>query len=257
MLVSRMDAIGAGIARMGVHELAVSETMWRLAGGDRLALDVGANIGYFTGMLAQRAERVIALEPNPRLERFLAGNVERCELGARVTLDRRAAAESSGTARLQLPAGFEGNYGVATLAAEGGSLSYAAEDSVSYEVPTVRLDEVIAGQAVGVLKIDVEGQELAALRGAGESLAAGLVRDVVFEDLWPAPSPVFELLQSAGFTINGIEEHFNGPRLTASGMVPGGWDAPTYLATRDRERSERLLRARGWSCLRRSAARRR
>src|ERR1700728_4384379 len=60
MLVAREDTIGAGIARMGVHELAVSETMWRLATGDDMALDVGANIGYFAGLLACRVREVIA-----------------------------------------------------------------------------------------------------------------------------------------------------------------------------------------------------
>src|SRR5213082_545411 len=52
MLVARDDVVGAGIARMGVHELSVSEAIWRLAEADDLALDVGANVGYFTGLLA-------------------------------------------------------------------------------------------------------------------------------------------------------------------------------------------------------------
>jgi protein-L-isoaspartate O-methyltransferase len=71
------DSLGRGIARMGVHELAVSEVIWRLSEGDDLALDVGANIGYFTGLLAQRVGEVIALEPNPLLWPILTQNVAR------------------------------------------------------------------------------------------------------------------------------------------------------------------------------------
>jgi FkbM family methyltransferase len=241
MQVARSDAIGSGIARMGVHELAVSETIWRLAEGDRLALDVGANIGYFTGLLACRVSEVIALEPNPRLLRFVAGNIERWPVADRVRLDERAASKGSGSAALHLPSDFEGNYGIATL--EG------SDATVSYEVETVALDEVIAGREVGLMKIDIEGHELAALEGARDSLAKGLIRDIIFEEHEPLPSPVSRTLESAGFAIRGIEETLTRPVLL-SGRAPRGWDAPTYLATRDERRTERLLKPRGWRCLR-------
>ena len=35
-----------------------------------------------------------------------------------------------------------------------------------------------------------------------------------------------------------------------SAEARSGWDAPTYLATLDRERAQRLMRPRGWRCLR-------
>lgn len=241
MLVARSDTIGGGIARMGVHELAVSETIWRLSQGDELALDVGANIGYFTGLLACRAASVLALEPNPRLLRFLAGNIERWELAGRIRLDPRAASSGRGHAQLHLPPAYDGNYGIATLEDSPGT--------VSYEVETVTLDELIAGRRVGVLKIDVEGHELAALEGASDSLARGLIRDIVFEEHEPLPSPVSRALETHGFTITGIEETLTRPVLV-SGRVPRGWDAPTYLATTDPQRTARLMGPRGWRCLR-------
>jgi FkbM family methyltransferase len=239
--VALADKLGAGIARTGVHELAVSELMWRLAAGDELALDVGANIGYFTGLLAVRAGHVIALEPNPQLRRFIAGNIERWSLDGRIELDERAASSTSGTATLHLPAEYEGNYGTASIDGAG---------AVTHEVRTVRLDELIAGRRVGVLKIDVEGHELAALEGASEALAAGLVRDVVFEEHEPLPSAVSSLLEAAGYAISGIEEGITGPRLLPAPRVPRGWDAPTYLATRDPQRARALASAHRWACLR-------
>jgi FkbM family methyltransferase len=243
MLVAREDTIGAGIARMGVHELAVSEAMWRLAGGDRLALDVGANIGYFTGLLACRAEEVIALEPNPRLHRFISSNIERWgETGSRVRLDPRAASDTAEPALLHLPPEYASNYGVATLE--------AAEGTTTYEVEGVRLDDVIAAREVGVMKIDVEGHELTALEGAEKSLRGELIRDIFFEEHRPLPSPVSELLAGAGFTILTIGESLLGPTLLAPGEEQRGWEAPTYLATRDETRTRRLLAPRGWRCLR-------
>lgn len=243
MQVARDDAIGAGIARIGVHELSVSETVWRLAAGDDLALDVGANIGYFTGLLACRVREVIALEPNPQLYRFINSNISRWNgVGERVRLDVRAASDDNRLAPLYLSSDYEKNYGLASLGASDGALSY--------EVQTVRLDEVIAGRHVGVLKIDVEGEEVTVLEGATDSLGQGLIRDIIFEDHEPLPSQASTMLESVGFLISGVEETLTGPTLFPPNRAPRVWDAPTYLATRDRERTERLMKARGWHCLR-------
>jgi FkbM family methyltransferase len=242
MRVARTETLGAGIARTGVHELAVSELIWRLTGGDDLAIDVGANVGYFTGLLARRTRHVIALEPNPRLRRLIEGNVARWDVREKITLDYRAASNARGTATLHVPEDFERNFGTASLE--------ASDAAASDEVETVRLDEVIAGRHVGLLKIDVEGHELAALEGASQSLADGLIRDVVFEDHRPLPSPVSRLLESAGFAIHGIEEGFTRPLLVPPDRELRGWDAPTYLATREPERTLALARPRGWHCLR-------
>lgn len=243
MQVARDDTIGAGIARMGVHELSVSETMWRLAAGDDLALDVGANIGYFTGLLACRVREVTALEPNPQLYRFINSNIGRWNgVGDRVQLDVRAASNKNGVATLHLPPDYEKNYGLASLDTSDGG--------VSYEVQTVRLDDVIAGRHVGVLKVDVEGQEMAVLEGASESLGQGLIRDIIFEDHEALPSQVSTMLESAGFVISGVEETLTGPTLFPPDRAPRVWDAPTYVATRDQERTNRMMKARGWRCLR-------
>src|SRR4051794_28737595 len=58
--VSRSEMLGACIARAGVYELVVTEAIWRLATSDDLACDVGANVGYFTSLLAHRCSEVVA-----------------------------------------------------------------------------------------------------------------------------------------------------------------------------------------------------
>jgi FkbM family methyltransferase len=177
------------------------------------------------------------------LHRFITGNIARWNgVGERVRLDVRAASDQGGVATLKLPHDCQGNLGLATLE--------AAEGSASHEVETVRLDEVIDGRRVGVLKIDVEAHELTALEGARDSLSGGLIRDIIFEDHDPLPSPVSSMLVDAGFTISGVEETLRCAVLTPPDRVPRTWDAPTYLATRDPERTRRLMAARGWQCLR-------
>jgi len=235
--------MGAGIARMGVHELAVSEVMWRLTNPEDLALDVGANIGYFTGLLANRARQVVSFEPNPLLRRLLTSNTLRWgAAGKKVTLDFRAVSDGDGTAVLHLPAAFASNNGLATLAAtEGGD-----DDP---EVETVTIDHVVAGRPVGIMKIDVEGHELAVFKGASRTLEANLIRDILFEDHLRLPSPVSLLLEEAGFSIFGVEEAFLGPRLIPPTWTPRGWDAPTYLATRRPEEAQAIVGRRGWQVL--------
>jgi FkbM family methyltransferase len=244
--VSTTAPLGIGIARRGVHELAVTEVLWRLADREDAALDVGANIGYFTLLLAARCREVRAFEPHPMLHRALARNVEMLGAAARkVTIYECAVSDRTGTAMLSIPAEF-------SVDPTGASL-VASDDAVAVEeVPTVRLDDVLGTSRVGVLKLDVEGHEAAALAGAERALMAGAIRDVVFEEHHALPTAASELLTSNGYSIFGLRERLTGVELiepSATGARPR-WDAPSYLATREPERAAQRLGRRGWHSLR-------
>jgi len=69
-------------------------------------VDVGANIGYFTTILAQATGpdgRVVAFEPVERLRAYLSANVEGNAF-EHVTVDGRALADFDGRGYLTLPA---------------------------------------------------------------------------------------------------------------------------------------------------------
>lgn len=129
-------------------------------------VDVGANVGYFTCLVATKiragsAGRVIAIEPNPEclalLERNLAINWSMCE----VDVHRKAASNIEGTSLLSVPHNHAAN---ATLA----SMTTAAGVS-SYYVQTAPLDSMVPkSYTVDILKIDVEGYESAVLEGADD-----------------------------------------------------------------------------------------
>lgn len=240
LFVNPRDQVGNGILRTGVHELSVSETIWRLTERSDEAIDVGANLGYFTALLARRARSVVAMEPHPALRNRLERNVVRLgREGGRVTVDARAASDRTGTAILRVSDDFHRNQGAATLEGDGTGIA----------VETVPLDDVIGGHSIGVLKIDVEGHELPALHGAKRSLERRLIRDVLFEDHEWLPTPVSDLLEESGFTILAVEQAMRGPRLRDPATAHHGWDAPTYLATLDPNRGRSLLRPPGWHCL--------
>jgi hypothetical protein len=119
--VAPAETIGGGIWRLGVHELVVSEVLWRLIDRGESVADVGANSGYFTGLMAARAGAsgmVSAFEPHPVMRRRLEGNVglwrARCD-AARISVHPVALSDADGVVELWLPPGFEVNTGTASI----------------------------------------------------------------------------------------------------------------------------------------------
>lgn len=244
IVVSGADLLGSGIVRRNIHELAVTEAMWRLTDKNDVAVDVGANSGYFTAVLAFRAGKVLAFEPHPELVARLSATIDTwpATYRNRVTVCPSAVSNRSGAGSLSIPAGFDRNEGIATLD------SVRSRETV--DILTVTLDEAIGDRRVGVLKLDVEGHELPALTGARHLLGSGAIRDVLFEDHDPLPTPVSTLLAGHGFSVFGLRERLRGVQLTDASSAQPLWDAPTYLASLDPDRARARIRLDGWNCLR-------
>jgi FkbM family methyltransferase len=241
------DPIGSALERTGVYDLIVAETLARLADPGETAVDAGANVGVMSSLLARAVGpggRVVSFEPHPEIFETLSGNVERWRSPGMAPVDPRRLAVSSqaGSARLAAdPATFAANKGTA-------SLELRHDDPANFaEVHTVRLDEELS-EDVGVLKLDVEMHELAALEGA-----SGLdVRDIVFEEHEPPPTAVTALLERRGYTVMGVRQGLTGPLAgdPVEAYARRLWDPPAMLATREPERARARLRGRGWLALR-------
>lgn len=134
----------------------------RLVDPARVSLDVGANRGVWAEAMRRHSREVLAFEPNPKLFADLVRGA-----GPGVRALPVALSDRDGVAELRVPRRARGysNQG-ATLAHDSlGGLDYGA-----VQVETRRLDGMDAGD-VGFIKIDVEGHELAVLRGAAGLLA--------------------------------------------------------------------------------------
>jgi FkbM family methyltransferase len=230
--VSNEDAIGAGIGRTGVHDLTVTEALWRLVRPGGLVVDAGANIGYLTGLLAVRAGpggRVVAYEPHPAIRSELERNVDR--LGSRAaSVDIRGVALSDrrGYAELITGSGFERNQGTAALVDTA-----SPPNAPGMRVATVTLDGEFPWERLDCLKIDVEGHEHAVLQGAERLLAGGRIRHIVYEDHGPYPTGASTLLERHGYDVLGLGRGFTGPRLGSPWHATVALEAPSYLATID------------------------
>lgn len=125
---------------------------WVPRGGT--VVDVGAWYGPWSARLDKLAEQLVIIEPNPVLARHLTVRFP----DARVI--EAAASDGAGTAQLALPGGGRGAEGVA-------SVEHAGKDSIP--VRRVTIDSLDLTD-VRFIKMDVEGHEMAALRGAEQTI---------------------------------------------------------------------------------------
>jgi FkbM family methyltransferase len=133
----------------------------RLCAPSEIAIDVGANTGVYAWHLARRAAAVIAFEPQPDLAAFL-----RAALGRNVRVEEVALSDTAGEAILRVPSDRMAT-GRATIEAANALEEFEARE---VRVTARRLDDY-GLRSVGLIKIDVEGHELAVIDGAEALLA--------------------------------------------------------------------------------------
>jgi FkbM family methyltransferase len=125
----------------------------------RLTLDVGSNRGVYAVAALRFSKRVIAFEPQPHFATFLRRFLPRT-----VDVVECAASDTDGSAILFVPSDPRSH-------PEARLSSCGVTAGTQITVSTHRLDQLIA-EDVGLIKIDVEGHELAVLNGASNMINA-------------------------------------------------------------------------------------
>lgn len=246
MNVDARDRIGESITKIGVYDLSVLEALIRLADPGETCLDIGANEGLMTGILAKavgKSGSILSFEPHPEIFAKLSAHADSWMgkgIGiGRIECRQLALSDHEGSATLSMPEEFDGNRGTATLEATSGA---------GIQVSTARLDDILPpGQKIGVLKIDVEGHELAVFKGAAQAIAEGRVRDIIFEEHATYPSEVSEHLEGAGYSVFLLHKGIFGPVLHPANLPPS--ILPNYLATLDTERALARYKNYGYKAL--------
>jgi FkbM family methyltransferase len=133
-------------------------------GGDDVVWDIGAGVGTYACFVANAVESgtVVAFEPHPANARALETNLRASAAEDRWTTEHVALAATDGTVGLASEDGHE---------KPGTGHHYIAETS-DRTVPCSRGETLVADgvPTPTVLKIDVQGAELAVLRGMGAVL---------------------------------------------------------------------------------------
>jgi len=209
--VAKDDILIAPVIRAGYEPEVTQVFLDHLGTG--LVIDVGANCGHFTMLAASRGAAVYAFEPLLRNVRLLhAGAVRNGFQSVRIIA--AAASDLAGT----LVIGASHTDG---MVGEAGRNGVEAALSADY-VAAVRIDDMVPrDRPVSLIKIDVEGHEYRALKGAMRTIA---IWDPVilseFAPAWLASSghsgiEYLELLRGAGYSLAVVGR----PEVTAPAAI--------------------------------------
>ncbi len=193
----------------------------KLLGPGDTAVDVGANVGTHSIMMARRvaaAGRVIAFEPTPTTAGLMRENLVLNKI-ENVELVEAAISDAPGSVAMNL---FDQRY--SAWNSRGAPVMDGIAPVETIEVRSETLDAAMQARGVeriNFLKIDVEGFELEALQGVAGLLGDGAIDCLSFE-ISKVPleasgheaSAVFELLASFGYRSYKLDEtsdRFVGP----------------------------------------------
>jgi len=149
----------------GIWEKDVTAYLMKLIESGMVVVDIGANVGYYTLLAAEKVAdhgKVFAFEPEPSRYTLLEKNVGVNGL-KNVILVQKAVSHKTGTARLYLdPRHNKGDHRLFD--------SFDGRESVVVE--TTSLDDFFKdkGHFIHVIKMDIQGAEMAALEGMADSI---------------------------------------------------------------------------------------
>lgn len=164
--LTRVDHLQLLLHYLGTFEPQCLSYMYRCVRTGATILDVGANIGFYTLEAAAAvgpSGRVIAIEAAPFLANSVRENVRLNQIKT-VTVITAAAGDVAGDATLILPRG--GHFGEFTLGNVSGDETFT--------VSVRRIDDLLARCGIGnvdFIKMDIEGSEYRALKGAQNTLS--------------------------------------------------------------------------------------
>jgi FkbM family methyltransferase len=202
-----LSAVEVGIIRRGMFEPETVSAFAALLAPGMTVMDIGANVGQFTLVAAGRVGPngcVHAFEPTPELAAHILSNLELNGL-ENVAVNEIAVSEVAGRAMLHFSEpGDPGENSIVNFVPGVRAI----------EVPTVTLDGYVASRGIGrvdVIKVDIEGAEMSALRGA-RVLLSGDDSPVLVLECHPktlaftgqSPDDMLTLLSSYGYSLYPI-----------------------------------------------------
>lgn len=185
----------------------------RLAAGGGCAIDVGANVGWYTYAMTRFFDVVHSFEPNPAVtEALLAWR------NPRVHVHHVALSNTRGTAPLRIP--VMNGVSLAGWASLGEGRLPSGHEFRLLDVPIIRLDD-LALQDVRLMKIDVERHETAVLEGARQTVARS--RPVIILELDDCNRAAVDVFtRELGYRVTTLFEHIGAkPSPQNVLLIPG------------------------------------
>lgn len=207
-LIVKSDDIGVGIPLIskGVYEpLQTKLFLETLKAGD-VFFDVGANIGYYSILASSKignTGKVYSFEPDIHNVQILEKNIE-LNNASNVKITKKAVSDKTGFVNFKSSALSKGDSAISISNSEG-----------NISIPSITLDDFVAETGVypNVIKIDVEGAEIMALKGAKGLFSRAKQPIVLFIEYNPQslrqvsqadPLYLLNILEESGFKIKYI-----------------------------------------------------
>ncbi len=150
-----------GLRENGIYEEEETRFITKFVKPSFICIDIGANIGYYTLIMARRAKHVYAFEPEPNNFEILKKNITINNI-TNATLYNKAVSDTNGMITLYL---CDLNYGMHRI--------YPSRwCNGKIQVESVRLDDII--DDADFIKMDIEGSEFSALKGMKRLLEKGV-----------------------------------------------------------------------------------
>ena len=194
MYVDTSDlGLSSHLLTMGYWEMWHTEVIARLVKPGMVAVDIGANLGYFTLLMAELVGptgRVHAVEPNAAIAERLRRSVYVNGFTSWTTVHELALADKAGEAGLIIPADDPKN----------GQVVRARNPLSSARIALDRFDAIPGLLEADFIKIDVEGAEEKVWQGMGGLLESGRSLTMVLEF-------VADRCKDAGAFVDAFERH--------------------------------------------------
>ena len=164
------------ILRHGNYDELSSEIAKKLIKTNSTVIDIGANIGYWSNLLASidKNLKVISFEPEPSNLKLLRENININSFNERINIIPKALSNQKGKFNLYLSDDNAGDHRM-----------YAEENNRKYvEVEVSIGDEEIKDDNISFIKIDVQGYEYKVMTGMKEVLNKN--KDIsILTEFWP------------------------------------------------------------------------
>jgi len=201
------DHIGRHLLLSGKFDRTIVQTLLDFAKPEDSILDVGANIGYVSCCLLNsvKGSRLICMEPQPLIVDLLRRNLARFD-ASRSRIIEAALSDNDGRVVLNIDTN---NRGASSIEDRVGSKTVT--------VQSVSAERLLAGlTSVDIVKIDIEGHEIHAIRSAEVQLGRLRPRVILFEDRQYGASvdgPIGKVLGNLDYAIYGIRKSLNSTSL--------------------------------------------
>lgn len=175
------EGVSSSIIHTGGWESHIEKYIIENMPVDGVFLDVGANLGFFSLLAANKMQedrssgRVIAVEANPIVLPYLMASIVESGLEHRIDVIPYAASDNSGLVQMQ--ENFGNNLGGVPMK----DVKAFVPSKDRRLVPTVELDEILVDLTrLDLVKMDIEGAEPKAIAGMADLLFA-FSPDIIME----------------------------------------------------------------------------